>query len=459
MGNMRAVETQRAFFESGATRPVAWRKEQLRILLDALERHESDLLESLRLDLGKPPVEAWVSEIGYLRGEIRHALRHLAGWARPRRAGVPVFLLPSSAGVVPEPRGVALIVGPWNYPLQLLLAPAIAALAAGNTAILKPSELAPHTEGAVHRLISENFPPDILTVVPGSHEVVLGLIGQKPDILFFTGGTGGAKAVLSAAAVHLIPTVLELGGKSPCIVCADAPLETTARRIVWGKLLNAGQTCVAPDHLWIHRSIFSPFVDELKKAITAFYGTVSEQSADYGRICHSGHFERLQSMLGDAEILHGGRVIAEQKFIEPTLLGPPKPGTPLAEEEIFGPLLPVMKFDDLSEVIEEQRGRPIPLALYIFTKDREREKKLVAGIRSGGVCVNDTISHILPPQLPFGGVGESGMGAYHGKAGFDTFSHQRAVMRRSFLGVNSFRYPPVPMPLDKLKRILRWFGS
>jgi acyl-CoA reductase-like NAD-dependent aldehyde dehydrogenase len=459
MGIQTPGLAQRAFFESGATRTVAWRQQQLRSLLDALERHESALLDALHLDLGKPPIEAWVSEIGFLRGEIRYALRHIAAWAKPRRAGVPLFLQPASARVVPDPRGVALIVGPWNYPLQLLLAPAIAALAAGNTVVLKPSEHAPHTADALARLVADTFSPEILTVVHGSHDVVLELIGQKPDIIFFTGGATGAKAVLAAAAAHLIPAVLELGGKSPCVVCADAPLETTARRIVWGKFLNAGQTCVAPDHLWIQSGIFSPFVDELKKAITAFYGAVPDQSADYGRICHNGHLQRLQNMLGDAEILHGGKVITEERFIEPTLLGQPKPGTPLAGEEIFGPLLPVMKFDDLSEVIEAQRGRPIPLALYIFTKDREKEKTLVSGIRSGGVCVNDTLSHILPPQLPFGGVGESGMGSYHGKAGFHTFSHQRSVMRRAFLGENSFRYPPVPLPLAKLKRILRWFGS
>jgi aldehyde dehydrogenase (NAD+) len=459
MGTQKSLAAQRAFFESGATRPVAWRKQQLRTLLDVLERHESSLLEALHLDLGKPTIEAWVSEIGFLRGEIRHALRHLDSWASPRRVGIPLFLLPASAKVVPEPRGVALIVGPWNYPLQLLLAPTIAALAAGNTALLKPSELAPHTAEALALVISESFPPEILTVIPGSHDVVLDLIDQKPDIIFFTGGSGGAKAVLAAAAKHLIPSVLELGGKSPSIVCADSPLETTARRIVWGKFLNAGQTCVAPDHLWVHRSIASPFVAELKKALSEFYGNDPHRSPDYGRICHQGHLQRLQTMLDQAKILHGGKTIPDERYVEPTIVGEPKPGTLLAEEEIFGPLLPVMEFDDVEEVIAAQRTRPIPLALYVFTRDKKTEKALVSGIRSGGVCVNDTLSHLLPPQLPFGGVGESGMGSYHGKAGFDTFSHQRSVMRRSFVGENSFRYPPIPLPLAKLKRILRWFGS
>lgn len=438
---------------------MVWRRQQLRALLAALERYEEDLLEALHSDLGKPSLEAWVSEIGFLRGEIRHALGSMASWAKPRRAGIPLFLQPASARTESEPRGVCLIVGPWNYPLQLLLAPAIAALAAGNTAVLKPSELAPHTAGVLSRLISEYFPPEVLSVVTGGHAIVLDLIEQKPDMIFFTGGAGGGKAVLSAAAPHLIPVVLELGGKSPCIVCADAPLETTARRIVWGKFLNAGQTCIAPDHLWVHRSVYAPFLAELTKAITAFYGENPYQSLEYGRICHAGHLGRLQKMLDGADILHGGRVVAEERFIEPTLLGEPKAGSALAEEEIFGPLLPVREFNDPSEVMEAQRGRPIPLALYVFTRDRQMEKLLVSGIRSGGVCVNDTISHILPPQLPFGGVGESGMGAYHGRAGFDTFSHKRAVMRRSFLGENSFRYPPAPLPLAKLKRILRWFGS
>lgn len=459
MENQSPVAVQRAFFETGATRPIAWRKQQLRALLDALERHESELLDALRLDLGKPSVEAWVSEIGFLRGEIRHALRHLAAWAAPCCVGVPVFLLPASARVVPEPRGVAVIIGPWNYPLQLLLAPALAALAAGNTAVLKPSELAPHTAQAVARLVSENFAPEVLTVVPGAHDEVLALIAQRPDIVFFTGGNGGAKAVLAAAAAHVIPVVLELGGKSPCVVCADAPLETTARRIVWGKFLNAGQTCVAPDHVWVHRSRFAPLVAELRRAIEQFYGADARFSADYGRICHAGHLERLGHMLGDAEILHGGTIMADERFIEPTVLGRPVTGSRLDQEEIFGPLLPVLVFDDVEEVIAAQRARPVPLALYVFTCDRKCEELLVAGIRSGGVCVNDTLSQLLPPQLPFGGLGESGMGVYHGKAGFDTFSHPRAIMRRRFLGENSFRYPPMPLPLAKLKRILRWFGS
>jgi len=459
MGVQGPIEAQRALFSSGITRPAEWRARQLQTLLQALERHEAALLDALRLDLGKPPVEAWVSEIGFLRGEIRHALRHLAAWTRPRRVGLPIFLLPASARVEPEPRGVALIIGPWNYPLQLLLAPAVAALAAGNTVVLKPSELAPHTASALARIVAETFPPDVLTVIPGARDATIELIDQKPDIVFFTGGTNGGKAVLAAAARHLIPVVLELGGKSPCIVCADAPIVTTARRIVWGKFMNAGQTCVAPDHLWVHRSIAPQLIAAIQDAITAFYGANPHASPDYGRICHRAHFDRLQAMLGQAEILHGGNADAVGLFIAPTVLAEPEPGSMLDQEEIFGPLLPVRIFDDPQEIIRAQSVRAVPLALYLFTRDNRVERMILQNIRSGGACVNDTISHILPPDLPFGGLGESGMGTYHGKAGFDAFSHPRSILRRSFAGETSMRYPPCPLPLHKLKRILRWFGS
>lgn len=459
MGVTSPVVEQRAFFRTGATRPVAWRKDRLRALLAALDEHEGELLNALRLDLGKPAMEAWVSEIGFLRGEIRHALRHLGDWAKPRRAGVPMFFQPASARILPEPRGVALIVGPWNYPVQLLLAPVVAAMAAGNTVILKPSEHAPHTAEVLVRMISHVFPPEVMAIVPGGHEVVINLIDEKPDLVFFTGGGVGAKAVLAAAARHLIPVVLELGGKSPCVVCGDAPLATTARRIAWGKFLNAGQTCVAPDHLWVHRSIHEPLVAELRNAIREFYGEDPHKSPDYGRICHSGHFHRLQAMLGQAEILYGGQWAEEDRYIGPTVLGAPQPGSALADEEIFGPLLPVLVFDDPQEVIDAHHGRPIPLALYVFTRDKECEGRLVSEIRSGGVCVNDTLVHILPASLPLGGLGESGMGSYHGKAGFDAFSHQRSHVRRSFLGENSLRYPPAAIPLGTLKRFHRWFGS
>lgn len=459
MADHAPIALQRRYFETGVTRPVSWRRCQLEVLFAALERHESSLLAALHEDLGKPPLEAWVSEIGFLRMEIRHTLRRLKAWAKPRRVGAPAMLWPASARIVPEPRGVALVIAPWNYPLQLALAPAIAALAAGNTVVLKPSELAPQTARAIERMLVDSFPADIVSVVQGNHETVQDLIARRPDFIFYTGGPRGGAAVHSAAAAHLIPTVLELGGKSPCIVCADAPLEITARRITWGKFLNAGQTCVAPDHLWVHRSIAPKLIQEIRNSIRQFYGDDPRKSPDYGRISHAGHLQRLSSMLDDAEILHGGKIIQDERYVEPSILSAPRRGSMLDTEEIFGPLLPIREFEDLQEVISHQRTQAIPLALYVFTRDRATQDRLVGSIRSGGVCVNDILSHILAPELPFGGLGASGLGAYHGKTGFDAFSHSRSVMRRSFVGENSFRYPPSPIPLDRLKRLLRFFGA
>jgi aldehyde dehydrogenase (NAD+) len=458
MGIQAIVTTQRAFFESGVTRPLEWRQAQLHALLTALEKHESALLDALHLDLGKPPAEAWISEIAFLRMEIRHTLRHLKKWSQPRRVGLPIFVWPARGHLQPEPRGTALIIGPWNYPLQLLLAPAVAALAAGNTVVLKPSELASHTATALAHLIQDTFSPEIVTVHQGAHEATLTLIDLKPDIIFFTGGSQGAAAVLAAAAPHLIPVVLELGGKSPAIVTRSAPLASTARRVVWGKFMNAGQTCIAPDHVWVHRSIASDFRKELIQAIRAFYGEQPEQSPDYGRICHLRHVQRLEAMIQDADILHGGITNQNGRYVSPTVLGQPTPGSRLAKEEIFGPLLPLLEFSHIDEVVEAHRGGPVPLAMYVFTRDHEEEQQLIAGIRSAGVCVNDTITHILPPQLPFGGLGQSGMGAYHGKAGFDTFTHLRPILRCFFPAENHLRYPPQKLALPRLKRMMRWSG-
>lgn len=451
------IQKQRAFFQNGSTWPVSWRVAQLRTLLAALDAHEEALLSALHKDLGKPPMEAWVSEIGYLRMEIQHTLRKLPSWAKSRRAGVPAYLWPARARIQAEPLGTALIIGPWNYPLQLALAPAIAAIAAGNTAILKPSELAPHTSQSIADLIANSFPPEFLSVSQGGHETTLELIRQRPDLVFFTGGTRGGAAILEAAAPLCIPTVLELGGKSPAIVGPDAPLTTTARRIVWGKFLNAGQTCIAPDHLWVHSSVAKAFIEEMRHAIQDFYGNHPENSPDYGRICHPSHCQSLVNMLKDAEILHGGKYNQDIRYVEPTLLGKPIPGSRLATEEIFGPLLPVLEYVDPEEIIHASQGTPTPLALYVFTKQSALRNQLISGIRSAGVCINDTISQILPPELPFGGLGRSGFGRYHGKAGFDTFSHPRPILHRSFFGENSFRYPPPKLPLSRLKRLFRRF--
>lgn len=449
---------QRAFFESGITRPAAFRRAALTTLAEAIDAHEERLLAALREDLGKPAMEAYASEVGFLTAEIRHTLRHLERWMKPARRRTPWLTWPATATVHPEPFGVALVIGPWNYPLQLLLAPAIAAIAAGNCAILKPSELAPRTSAAVAAMINAAFPAEHVAVVEGGRETTEQLLAERSDFIFFTGGTAVGRIVMQAAARHLTPVVLELGGRSPCIVCHDAPPETTARRIVWGKFLNAGQTCVAPDHVWVDRRAAAGLVDHLQREIRSFFGENPQQSPDYGRIINDKQFNRLVGLLDGIAVTHGGRHEAAGRFIEPTLVLDPPADSALLAEEIFGPILPVLTFDSLDEVVGVQRGQPVPLALYLFTGDRAVERRVLAEIRSGGVCVNDTVSHILARDLPFGGLGESGMGAYHGKTGFDAFSHHRSVMRRPFSPDPSFRYPPPQAGLGTLKRMLRWFG-
>jgi aldehyde dehydrogenase (NAD+) len=458
MDNAALIRAQRAFFRTGATRCPEFRRARLRELGEALGRHEEALLAALREDLGKPPLEAYLSEIGHVRGEIGHALRHVRSWARDRRVGVPLFVLPARAFVRPEPFGVALVFGAWNYPLQLVLAPAVAAIAAGNCAVLKPSELAPATADAVAAMIGETFDAGFLAVARGGKETAEALLEEGGDFVFFTGGEAAAREVMKAAAAKLTPVVLELGGKSPAIVCADAPVRTAARRIAWGKFLNAGQTCVAPDHVWVDRRIADAFTAELATCLREFFGEDPQRSADYGRIINRRHFDRISSLLDGATVVHGGQRDAESLYISPTLVRDPAAGSALMETEIFGPVLPILAFEDLDEVIGFLNGRPSPLALYPFTSDRATEQRLLSALRSGGVCVNDTLMHLLVKDLPFGGIGASGMGAYHGKAGFDAFSHRRSVLRRALSPDPSMRYPPAKADLSLLRRFGRFLG-
>ena len=459
MDHAPLIARQREYFLSGATRSREFRGEMLRKLLDALAASEATLLKALHADLRKSAAEAYAGEIGMVTGEIRHALRHLDAWMKPERRRAPWLAWPARASVRPEPLGVALIIGPWNYPLQLLLSPLVAAIAAGNCATLKPSEHAPHTSSALAAMINEAFPADFLTVIEGGRETAEALLREKFDTIFFTGGTEVGRAVLAAAARHLTPVTLELGGKCPCIVCADVPLETAARRIAWGKFMNAGQTCVAPDHVLVDHRVAAPFLVALKEAIMGFYGPDPQRSPDYGRIINRSHFDRLIRLLDDGDIASGGRHDAADLYIEPTVLTNLPIGSDAMRQEIFGPLLPVLEFTGIDDVLADLSGGPAPLALYLFTRDRAVQTRVLEQTRSGGVCINDTISHILGNDLPFGGLGDSGMGAYRGKAGFDAFSHRRSVMRRALHPDPDFRYPPQTTPLSTLKRVLRLFGA
>jgi aldehyde dehydrogenase (NAD+) len=450
------VQRQRDFFQSGATRSLTFRRAQLEKLLAALNEFEAPLLAALKADLGKSEFQGYASESGLVQSEIRHALKHLARWSRPQRKATPWFVTPAQGWVQAEPYGVALILGPWNYPVQLLLAPLVAALAAGNCVVLKPSELAPQSAAVVADLVQKTFAPEFVFAANGGPEVAETLLGIKFNKIFFTGSTRVGRLVMSAAAQHLTPVTLELGGKCPAIVGADAPLKLAARRIAWGKFLNAGQTCVAPDFVLVHRSVRAPFVAALQAAIVKFYGSNPANSPDYGRIVNQKHFDRIVRYLADGKVLHGGAQDAAKRFIAPTVLGEVDWNAPVMQEEIFGPILPVQEFEHLAEVVERLRDRPTPLALYVFTRDRAVETRVLTEIRSGGACVNDVVSHMVGTGMPFGGLGESGLGAYHGKTGFTAFSHQRAVLRRGLWWDPPFRYPPQPLSLAALKKAFRF---
>lgn len=450
------VRRQRAFFQSGATRPSEFRTAQLRKLHDALVAHEPALLAALHADLHKSAYEAYATELGFVLSEVRHALRHCRSWMKPRRRRTPPIAWPGRGFIRSEPYGVALVIGPWNYPLQLLLSPLIGAMAAGNCAILKPSEFAPHTAAAVARLVAETFAEEYLAVVLGEREAAEALLREKFDTIFFTGSTNVGRAVMTAAARHLTPVTLELGGKCPCLVCADAPIEVAARRIAWGKFMNAGQTCVAPDFLLVDRRIRNELLKSVKQAIGEFYGEDPSVSADYGRIINRRHFDRLTSYLGSGQIAHGGQHDAESLYLAPTILTEVPKEAPVMAEEIFGPVLPVVEFTQLDDALALLRDRPTPLALYLFTRNRATQEQVLEQTRSGGVGLNDVVTHMVGNDLPFGGLGDSGFGAYHGQASFDCFSHRRSVLRASLGFDPRLRYPPPRVKLATLKRALRF---
>lgn len=388
--------------------------------------------------------------------EIHHAESHLKRWMKPQKRSVPLLVWPARAELEPVPRGVSLILSPWNYPLQLLLLPLVGSIAAGNCAVLKPSEFAPHTAEAIARMIRDTFEPDFLAVVTGDRGTAQALLREHFDCIFFTGSTTVGREVMAAAARHLTPVVLELGGKSPAIVCADAPIAKAARRIAWGKFMNAGQTCVAPDYVLADRRIRAELVHELENAVKEFYGRDPRQSADYGRIIHRGHFDRLVGYVSDGRIAYGGTHDAADLYLAPTILTEVSREARVLREEIFGPILPVLDFEQIEEALRFVKDQPTPLAVYLFTSSRTTRSQMIAATRSGGVCVNDVVVQSFSPRLPFGGLGESGLGTYHGKASFDFFSHPRAIVKRAFVPDIRLRYPPLLTPLRTLRRAYRF---
>ncbi len=435
------VSRQRAFWNTGATRSVEWRLIQLKKLEQALEEREEALCAALKADLGKAAYESWLCEIGMTRGELRFARKHLKKWTAVKRRSSALALFPAASRVVPEPYGTVLIMSPWNYPVQLTLVPLVSALAAGNCAVVKPSAYAPNVSRVVAELLGDIFPPEYVSVVQGGRAENAALLEQDFDYIFFTGSPAVGKTVMAAAAQHLTPVTLELGGKSPVIIAPDANIPLAARRIAWGKFLNAGQTCVAPDHVYIPQSLRNAFVKELAGQIHQLYGADPLTGPDLPKIINEKHFNRVAGLMGSGKTAVGGRTDPETRRIEPTVLVDVAERDAVMQEEIFGPVLPVLTYDSLDDLIARQQKKARPLALYLFTGDRALEKRIVAALPSGGVCVNDTVIHLASPHVPFGGVGNSGMGACHGRTGFDTFTHYRTVVRRGGLDL-PMRYAP-----------------
>ena len=450
---LQLIHEQRSYFASGVTKDPAFRLGQLATLRQAVVRHEQALVDALREDLGKPAFEVYAGETAIVLREIDHARRHLRRWSRARRVRTPLAYVPARCSVHPEPYGVVLIIGPWNFPLQLMLAPLVGALAAGNCAVLKPSLTTPRTSHLVAKIVRECFDPACVAIVEGGAETAQALLQERFDLIFFTGGPATARLVMAAAAKHLTPVVLELGGKNPCIVDAGVDLDITARRIVWGKFFNAGQSCVAVDHLLVDRRVKDALLARIAACIGSFYGDDPSRSPDFARIVSDAHFDRLTSFLGQGTIVAGGGSDRAARYIAPTVLDDIDPSDPIMDNEIFGPLLPVMAFDDLSEAIDQVNSRPSPLALYFFSRDRARQERVLRSTTSGGGCINDTTIHETVSGLPFGGVGESGMGKYHGKASFDAFSHERSIVRNGFLVDILLRYPPYRDHLAWIRRI------
>jgi aldehyde dehydrogenase (NAD+) len=450
----RIVSLQRRFHQSGATRSLDFRRDQLLKLKRALVEHEEDIFKALHSDLGRPDTESFFGETLFVMTEVDSALRNLSGWSRPNRVPTPLMMYPGSSLVYPEPYGVSLIIGPWNYPFQLMMAPLIGAIAAGNCAVLKPSEISEHTSSLIAGLLGEIFEPSFVAVVEGDREAVTSLLNERFDYIFYTGSAPVGRIVMEAAARHLTPSTLELGGKSPCIVDRSLHLEPVVKRIAWGKFFNAGQTCVAPDYMLVRKELKEEVVSGLLSTIKAFYGEDPSRSRDYSRIINRRHLSRLTSLLSEGKPLCGGVADEESLYLAPTLLDEVTWESPCMKEEIFGPILPVLSYDSIDGAIEEINRREKPLALYLFTEDEDIQNRVIAETSSGGVCINDTIVHIGTPHLPFGGVGESGMGAYHGKATFDIFSHRKSVMRRSLVPDPAFRYPPYAKLTAMFRKIM-----
>ncbi|MBN9897002.1 aldehyde dehydrogenase [Bacillus thuringiensis] len=449
------VSRQKEYFLKGHTRSIEMRKNNLKKLYEGIQRFEEEIFQALKLDLNKSVHESFTTEVGYVLKEISFQLKHMSSWSKPKRVRTALTHFGSKGKIVPEPYGLTLIIAPWNYPFQLAIAPLVGALAAGNTIVLKPSELTPSVSKVLKRMLDELFPEELVAVVEGGVEESTSLLREPFDYIFFTGSVGVGKVVMEAAAKQLTPLTLELGGKSPCIVHKDAKIEMTARRIVWGKFLNAGQTCVAPDYMYVHSSVKEKLIEALRHEITEQYSKEPLQNENYVRIVSERHFERLCRFLQDGQVVIGGNYKKDTLHIEPTVLADITWKDTVMEDEIFGPILPIIEYDNIEDVIGTIQQHPKPLALYVFSEDKEVQKKVTCNISYGGGCINDVVYHLATPYLPFGGVGSSGLGGYHGKESFRTFSHYKSILGQSTAFDMKIRYSSTKSALKFIRKLLK----
>ncbi|EOB9223601.1 aldehyde dehydrogenase [Staphylococcus aureus] len=448
----------KAFFNTQQTKDISFRKEQLKKLSKAIKSYESDILEALYTDLGKNKVEAYATEIGITLKSIKNARKELKNWTKTKNVDTPLYLFPTKSYIKKEPYGTVLIIAPFNYPFQLVFEPLIGAIAAGNTAIIKPSELTPNVARVIKRLINETFDANYIEVIEGGIEETQTLIHLPFDYVFFTGSENAGKIVYQAASENLVPVTLEMGGKSPVIVDETANIKVASERICFGKFTNAGQTCVAPDYILVHESVKDDLITALSKTLREFYGQNIQQSPDYGRIVNLKHYHRLTSLLNSAQmnIVFGGHSDEDERYIEPTLLDHVTNDSAIMQEEIFGPILPILTYQSLDEAIAFIHQRPKPLSLYLFSEDENATQRVINELSFGGGAINDTLMHLANPKLPFGGVGASGMGRYHGKYSFDTFTHEKSYIFKSTRLESGVHLPPYK---GKFKYIKAFFKN
>ncbi|MCS4461352.1 aldehyde dehydrogenase [Clostridium botulinum] len=443
------------FFDKGYTKDINFRIEALKKLKHNIKINENNIFKALKIDLNKSQFETFITEIGIVYDEINGAIKNIKKWSKPKKVKTPITNFLASSYIYNEPYGVALIISPWNYPFQLIMAPLVGAISAGNCVLLKPSELAIETEKIIVKIIKDTFSDEYIGVITGGIEESTALLKEKFDYIFYTGGINVGKIVMRAAAEHLTPITLELGGKSPCIVDKDANIDLAARRIAWGKFLNAGQTCVAPDYLVVHRNIKEKLISSIENYIVEFFGENTFESEDYPRIINERHFKRLEGYLKEGKIVSGGNTDINNLYIEPTIIEGINFENRIMKEEIFGPIFPVIEFEDIDKVIDIVKNNPKPLALYYFSENKEKQEFIIKNISFGGGCINDTIMHLSTSTLPFGGVGNSGIGGYHGRASFDTFSHKKSILKKSNLIDIKIRYAPFKGKINLAKRLFK----